>query len=194
VQNGWVVVDIGAGMGDFTIHAAFGNPETKVYAFEPFPSSFQLLTQNLSQNGIENVTAFQKAVWSRDGQLTLDLSSGEPLQISSTEDANIHDARESVSVEAVSLESMLQRENLSHIDLLKLDCEGAEYEILMDAAPKVITRIQRIIMEYHDVDAKHHHSILENFLESQGFSVTHYQNFVHDNIGYLYAEQRRKNE
>ncbi len=189
VHNGWVVVDIGAGIGDYAIHAAYGNPDAVVYAFEPFPSSHQLLVQNLTNNAISNVVVFQQAVWSRDGWLALDLSSGEPLQISSRDNDDLLDDHDVVRVEAVSLESLFQRENLSHIDVLKLDCEGAEYEILMGAPMKVLHKIKRIIMEYHDLDSAHHHGILEDFLTTQGFSVKKYRNFVHDDIGYLYAEK-----
>jgi FkbM family methyltransferase len=190
VQDGWVVVDIGGGIGDYAIHAAYGNPGATIYAFEPFPSSYQLLIQNLTLNAIDNVIAFQKAIWQRDGQITLDLSSGEPLQISSQENPVTENGTEVIRVNAISLETLFKIENLSHIDLLKMDCEGAEYEILMKTSAETIKKIKRIIMEYHDVDAAHHHGMLGTLLESQGFAVKQYRNFVHEDIGYLYAEMK----
>lgn len=47
----------------------------------------------------------------------------------------------------------------SVIDLLKLDCEGAEYAILMGASTESLARVQRIVMEYHDLDAEREHSL-----------------------------------
>jgi len=75
----------------------------------------------------------------------------------------------------------------SIIDLLKLDCEGAEYAILMGASAESLARVQRIIMEYHDLDAEHEHTRLVHFLEGNGFSVRLHANPVHAEIGYLYA-------
>ncbi len=55
VKDGWQVMDIGAGIGDYSIYVAAENPTAIVYAFEPFPNSFELLEKNLSINNIQNV-------------------------------------------------------------------------------------------------------------------------------------------
>ena len=54
---------------------------------------------------------------------------------------------------------------------LKLDCEGAEYEILYGAKDKVLRSIDRIAMEWHKFDASHNPERLSQYLESKGFSV-----------------------
>lgn len=191
VQDGWTVVDVGAGIGDYCLYAAHSNPKVKLYAFEPYPGSFSLLKKNLALNEIENVHTFQKAVWSRTGELGLDLASGEPLQISSQEKLNELQGAESISVEAVSLESLITAEKIKKIDLLKMDCEGAEYEILFNTPEKTLQRVDRIIMEYHNLDQDHTHPALAAFLEVRGFRVKCHSNFVHDHIGYLYAVQKK---
>ena len=187
VKDGWTVVDIGAGIGDFSIYAAFGRPETKVYAFEPYPGSFLLLNENLEQNAIENVFPFQQAVWGNAGELTLDLSVGEPLQFSSQEVVVESAKAGQIKVHAVTLADVLVQQKLDRVDLLKLDCEGAEYEILMKAPVETLMQIQRIVMEYHNVDVKHTHVQLIRFLETAGYTVSWEQNIVHEDIGYLFA-------
>jgi len=187
VQDGWVVVDIGAGIGDFSIYAAYGKPNTVVYAYEPFPESHQLLIKNLTVNAVDNVLAFQEAVWSNPGTLTLDLSAGEPLQIVSKESDIAPNRVYPNAVKAITLKDMLDGQGIKKVDLLKLDCEGAEYEILMKTPSEVLARIDRIIMEYHDRDEERHHSNLVQFLEVEGYHVTHQKNIVHDDIGYLFA-------
>lgn len=187
VQDGWRVIDIGAGIGDFSIHAAYGNPKAVIYAYEPFPNSYQLLIRNLTLNAIDNVMVFQKAVWCSDGELVLDLSKGEPLQIASKNFSLGVGNSDTVTVQAVSLQTVLDGQGIDRVDLLKLDCEGAEYEILMKASSSTLERIERIIMEYHDVDSAHNHQRLIRFLQEQGYQVTRYENFVHDDIGYVYA-------
>lgn len=189
VENGWKVVDIGAGIGDFAIYAAWSRPETVVLAFEPFPGSYRLLAKNLFANHLTNVEIFQMAVWGRDGELQLDLSSGEPLQIASMTGDHEEGHSAKITVPAMSLQSLMDQQKLDRIDLLKLDCEGAEYEILMKAPASVLENIERIIMEYHDLNETANHKVLSAFLESQGYRVQLTRNFVHDNIGYLYAQR-----
>ncbi|HLE52515.1 MAG TPA: FkbM family methyltransferase, partial [Anaerolineales bacterium] len=81
--DGWKIVDIGAGIGEFTLFALLGHPQNIVYAFEPYPRSFDLLSSNLAANGIANAQIFSEAIGAETGTLALDLSSGEPLQIQS---------------------------------------------------------------------------------------------------------------
>ena len=189
VEDGWTVVDIGAGIGDYCLYAALGLPAVTVYAFEPFPDSFALLERNLALNGVENVHAFQKAVWSKEGELYLDLSTGEPLQISSQAGNDVTASAAQLAVEAVTLQTLCFGEMLERVDLLKMDCEGGEYEILFNTPGDVLQRIKRIIMEYHDLDEQKSHRKLASFLEEQGYKVICFPNFVHHEIGYLFAER-----
>lgn len=187
VQDGWTVVDIGAGIGDYCLYAAHWNPTVTVFAFEPYPDSFDLLKRNLALKGIENVRAFQTAIWSKAGNLHLDLSTGEPLQISSQAQVDENWRGEELLVDATTLHDLFYAEKLEHVDLLKMDCEGAEYEILFNMPIEVLHRVERIIMEYHDVDEMRSHTALMRFLQNRGYEVKCYSNFVHDAIGYLFA-------
>jgi len=188
IENGWRVIDIGAGFGDFTLYAALDRPDTLVYAYEPFPESFAMLEENIRNNHIENVKIFAEAVWSKSEQLILDLSGGGPLQ-APTQDLEMVDEVKTgqYRVPALSLEKVLEQNDLVHLDLLKLDCEGAEFEILGEKSAKILKRIERIVMEYHDGYQGHHHRELVEFLHAQGFKVRITPNYVHDKIGYLYA-------
>lgn len=187
VEADWTVIDIGAGIGDFSLFVAYDRPSVLVYAFEPYPESFALLEQNLVINEVDNVKAFQKAVWSKAGELNLDFSQGEPLQITSLEDSNCLESLNSLKVEAVSLASLILEEQIKIVNLLKMDCEGAEYEILLNAPHETLCRVERIIMEYHDIDPVHTHHILMSFLKTRGYKVTCHPNIVHEDIGYLFA-------
>ncbi|MCB2209733.1 FkbM family methyltransferase [bacterium] len=190
VENGWTVVDIGAGVGDFAILAGVAGANVRVYANEPFPESYQLLVRNLTLNAISNITAFQRAIWREAGTLALDLTGGEPLQIASREKGDgIDGTDETVEVEALTLGDLLEEQDLARIDLLKLDCEGAEYPILMSSPRDVLARVDRIVMEYHDLDEERNHFRLTAFLEAAGFRVNWRKNIVHDDIGYLFADR-----
>ena len=189
VQNGWCVIDIGAGIGDFSIKAAYGKPDTQVFAFEPFLDSYRLLLENLKINNIDNVQPFQKAVWHQAGKLSLDRSILEPLQITSDE-INFHNPLPiTEEIDAVSLLTFCKQVHISKIDLLKMDCEGAEYPIILQSSPEIFMIIDRIVMEYHDLNEQKNHRHLVPYLEGQGYQVRYQQNDVHDYLGYLYAEK-----
>ena len=187
IQDGWTVVDIGAGIGDFSIYAAYDKPNTTIYAYEPFFDSYELFIKNLQLNNIENVNPFQIAIWSTDGELILDASSGEPLQITSRKIDGTSEQGKRDFVQAISLLSILEAHAVEKVDLIKMDCEGAEYEVLMKVLPGTFDKIERIIMEYHNLDSDRNYQRLIPFLEDQGYHVRRYKNAVHDHIGFLYA-------
>ncbi len=147
IQPGDIVVDIGAHKGVFVGYAAQFSP-AKIIAVEPDPDNFARLGQFIQTNQIENVTAYANAVWkskghlpfyraassSRNSLLGRDVVSDQPL--SST-----------LQVETITLEELLA--DIPKVDFLKLDCEGAEFEILQNTPPGVFGRIQKVVMEYH---------------------------------------------
>lgn len=187
VQDGWTILDIGGGIGDFTVFAALKRPGSTVYAFEPTPQSFSLLQENLRLNQITNVRSYAEAVWSEKGTLAIDTTVGEPGQFIShqVEHASPQDGK--VLVPSVSLAEIFDRFGLAQIDLMKMDCEGAEYPVLFHASGEVLSRIQRMVMEYHDNVTQYTHKDLERFLQAHGFQVQSFVNPVHDYLGYLYA-------
>jgi FkbM family methyltransferase len=188
LMDGWVVVDIGGGIGDFSVFASYNFPSNTVYTFEPFPGSFSLLAGNLSRNRITNVQAFQEAIWSENGRLVLDMSAGEPVQFISRA-IGVSLADNVVDVPCVSLEEMFERNGITHVDLLKVDAEGAEYSILLEAPQATLLKIDRIVMEYHDAITPHSHLDLTHFLNGHGYLVRSVENEVHPELGYLYAER-----
>jgi len=191
IQPGWKVIDIGAGVGDYTLFAATAAQGVQVFAFEPFPGSFDLLQDNLRLNNISNVQTFAEAIDAVSGEALLDFSGGEPLQIQSHLKEG-ESSEKSLQVRVGSLAETLPRLGLEACDLLKLDCEGAEYSILMKAPPATLERIQRIVMEYHDNLVRYNHDDLARFLKEQGFDVETFPNPVHTHLGYIRAV--RKNQ
>jgi FkbM family methyltransferase len=187
VGAGWTVVDIGGGIGDYTIFAAQAGSGNRVYAFEPTPSSFALLEENLRLSGIRNVQAFSEAIWSERGTLTIDTSIGEPGQFTSHRQAEIPTNGRQVSAPSLPLAEAFERSGIERCDLLKMDCEGAEYAILMNTPAETLGRIERIVMEYHDGVERHDHTDLERFLSTHGFQVESFPNYVHADLGYLRA-------
>lgn len=187
IGSGWTVIDIGGGIGDFTIQAACAAANNCVHAFEPTPSSFSLLEQNLRANGIQNVEIYPTAVWSDDQEVVIDTGSGEPVQFTSQAYTGelLEDGK--VRVQANSLNTLLARLGIQRCDLMKLDCEGAEYEILFHTPDAALQQIDRIVMEYHDNAGPNTHRDMERFLTEKGYQVEVFPSPVHPYLGYLRA-------
>ncbi len=139
------ILDLGAntGMATLYFHRAF--PNAQIVTVEPDPANFELLTRNL--NGIPTVKPIRAAVWTHDGEIQLvDPGIGAwGLQVSE----NATSSAPSVSVPAISLPSLLREFPSGHLDLLKIDIEGAEKEIL-ENADSWIPAVNAIVIELHD--------------------------------------------
>jgi FkbM family methyltransferase len=185
IHDGWMIVDIGAGLGDFTVSVARRFPNGKVLAFEPFGESFALLERNIAMNGVTNVVARRLAIGDAAGVARLSLGTGVAVQHST---ARAGDAEAGESVDETPLGAALDAAGADRCDFLKLDCEGAEYAILRQAAADgTLARIRRISMEYHDGVTDGSGAWLADFLRAHGFNVALEANAAHGNIGFLRA-------
>jgi FkbM family methyltransferase len=190
VKNNWTVVDIGAGIGDFSIFCAYRHQDSRIFSFEPTPESYQLFEKNLAVNKISNIKPSQQAIWSTSGEISINTDHAEPGQFTSQPIQKWGNSQSSLKVSSLTLEEVVQSASIDTIHLLKLDCEGAEFPILFNTPEYVYSRIERVVMEYHDSIVETTHQDLAAFLESKGYIVSTYPNFVHSNLGYLYAFRR----
>lgn len=187
LQPGWIVIDIGGGIGEYTLFAALAHPQNCVLAFEPTPDSFALLQENLELNSVRNAQVFQKAIWSEDGEVVINTHPGEPSQFTSENQIGRSTSDHGIRATATSLAHALHNLGVTQVDLLKLDCEGAEYAILFNTPGETLSTIQRIVMETHDAPATSKHHDLVAFLQAHGYTVETFPNFVHPHLGYLRA-------
>lgn len=162
------VVDIGAHIGAFTVMSARFAREGVVYALEPVEENYELLLRNIELNKLTNVIPTKMAVSKETGKREIfvqeDATSGHSFFYRTN--------RSPVTVDTTSLEDFIDRMNIKKIDFLKIDCEGAEYEILTNCPERVFSMIQRIGMEYHYGEDKKDPQILVDVLEDNGFKVT----------------------
>jgi FkbM family methyltransferase len=165
VAPGEIVVDIGANIGTFSVYAAKICRASRVLSFEPFPDNYTMLCRNVEQNHLRNVTCVKQALAGNRGRRTMGL---HPVDCGS-HSLVIGSFERNIEVECCTLGDVFERFSLSKIDYLKMDCEGAEYEILENATP-TIQQIGRISMETHTtMDRKAED--LEKLLRGHGFDV-----------------------
>ena len=189
IEDGWHVIDIGAGLGDFSILTAYEHPNSQVYAFEPFPESFELLQTNKRLNGSQNIHTFQIAVSSKSKHMQL-LTTGEAVQHTTTDSTVSGTASSMIEVEGLSLADVLKVNEIAHCHFLKLDCEGSEFDILLNATAETLQKFEHICLEYHDGFTEFSHGDLVAHLQKQGFTVSTTPNPVHNYLGFLYARRQ----
>lgn len=151
------IVDIGANCGVATTILARQNPAASLFAFEPHPRTCENLRENLRLNGITNVTVINSAVGgSEQSHVTLcehpEFSGGNTMCSEANLFGQYHAVPiSSLEVACTSLDSFLGQHDIQSIDLLKIDCEGGEYEILGNSVAMRRGVIQNIVGELHDL-------------------------------------------
>ncbi|MEW5987537.1 MAG: FkbM family methyltransferase [Chloroflexota bacterium] len=180
----WRVVDIGAGLGDFTVLAAAHCSQGVVHAYEPLAESFALLEHNLTLNRITNVLALPLAVASRRGQLAV-----ESAGVAAVSTRFVKKDASGDTVTAVGLSEVVEALPDRECDFLKMDCEGGEFDILFNSPPETLARIARISLEYHDGFTSHTGDEIARYLTQRGFHVKQRRSPVHSYLGFLYAER-----
>ena len=143
------VIDIGANQGFFSCYAA--SKGAKVQAFEPFPESFGRLRENVNRNGFSSsVTLSQSAVSSSTGKTELwssDYLGGGANTIVQSHLESIPEAiKNKIEVDTVSIDSVLAG-TAGNVRLCKIDCEGAEFEILSSLTNP--SKIDSFAIEFH---------------------------------------------
>ncbi len=165
-----LVVDIGGYIGDFSLYAVKYLNARQVIVYEPTAENFVLLTQNVQSNGYaDRITAVNAAVGSSD-EMTLNVQVQENNEIHAS--AHWYKDAEKRATRSVTLPDVFEIHRIDSIDLLKVDCEGAEYQVFSATPDDVFTRIRNIAFEFHHVDGfETKLPSLLNRLESLGYTL-----------------------
>ncbi len=155
LKPGNVFVDIGANIGMHTLAAAKAmKGKGKIFAFEPYYSTARMLKKSLIINGISEITEIHNVAIANkkcEGKLYLGPTCGHhSIYEFSESPGNLY---ESVDIQIVKLTDVIQSNQ--HIDLMKIDVEGAEIEVIKSAVPLISNNREiLIIVEYGPVHLK----------------------------------------
>jgi FkbM family methyltransferase len=185
---GQTVVDIGAHVGVFTVWAASQHPRVKVLAIEPSPRSFAFLQANVARNRLGNVTLVQCACGGGCGEAQLYSRGSSVADTLYRHDLLGSEFRPLSKTPVLGLDELFVSYNVGRCDFLKLDCEGAEYDILLNASEHTLRRIDRIALEYHQGLNEHTSGELVDFLKCCGLEVNRMPPRDKES-GYMYAKR-----
>lgn len=164
LPHGAVVFDVGAHIGSFSVAVHDKYTDAVLIAFEPHPDNFAFLQKNAPF-----ARCINKAIAGSAG--TVHLGDHEASPSYALSDSGI-------AVEAVTLGSHIAQ--VPHVDLLKVDVEGAEREIFENLEPDMLAKVDRIVMEIH---SPHKGEWFVLLFEKAGFEVA-----IKDNI--LFATRK----
>ena len=135
------VIDIGASIGDSAIYFAY-NGAKKVIALEPYPYSFNFAVRNVKDNNLDEKVILLNAGYGKDGKLVVDDN------LVSNAGMDLKDSEKGKSIRIYSLKSLLSEFNLNGNLMLKMDCEGCEYNLLNEE-DQILANFSKIQIEYH---------------------------------------------
>ena len=180
LNRGRTFIDVGAFTGLYTFYAyevLRKNAGFKIIAVEPFPNNYRILENKINN---ENIYLVKQAVWTMDdaivefyveGFSSLDNTSMFGRVSSTKRHALLGGYRgETLRVRTVRLDTLFKRFKLEHVDLVKMDVEGAEYEILTDPTLD-LSKVQNIIVEIHYRYGSRESWEIMRALSRQGFKI-----------------------
>lgn len=181
------VIDIGANIGDSAIYFALKGAK-HVYAFEPYPYSYELAMRNIKLNELQDkITMLNEGCSGKKKKIKIDAS------YKNFGGTDIKNFKDGTNINITTLSQIVKRFDIIDEAILKIDCEGCEYEILLEAQNSDLRKFKQIQIEYH-----YGYLNLKKKLEDAGFKVnkTSPKIIINQNadnkemiIGLIYAER-----
>ena len=153
-KDGDVVIDIGGNIGTVSIYLAKKYPFLKIYAFEPVKQNYENFLKNIELNNINKdiIKVFNLAITKdrRDVILTSPFNNSGASNIYNNfrGSGNII-SNNDISIKSITFDDIFSNNNISKCKLLKIDCEGAEYEILYSANVENLKNCEYMRAEFH---------------------------------------------
>lgn len=185
-----IVIDIGGNIADSAIYFVIYGA-TKIICLEPFPKHYQLAAKNIRVNNFSNnIKLFLAGVSTSKGVITVD------DRYHSRMDSRLREFKTGIKVPLMTLEDILDKNNLPSDGsiILKIDCEGCEYDTILSASEITLQKFSHIMIEYH-----YGYKDLQEKLEKSGFTVlvtrpTIYKSDLGNlREGYIFAKQSQIN-
>jgi FkbM family methyltransferase len=169
---GGVIVDVGAGKGeDCVAFSRAVEPGGKVFAIEAHPATFQCLRASIELNGLSNVVPIHCAVTEKPGSVLIETA--EDWESSSV----VSEVKAGDQVPGIPLDDIVKENNLSRIDFLKMNIEGAE-ALAIEGMTQSFQIIRAMCISCHDFRANRGDgeffrtkALVEKRLRAAGFRI-----------------------
>jgi FkbM family methyltransferase len=173
-------------MGAFTVYVRGLNSKVPLVCFEPELSNYKLLRETLAKNSIKaNIQLVNAAVAGDTGTHQLCIS----------EDTHSHSLLGSCErvqkVLTLSLYEVFRKYQINKCDLVKMDCERAEFDIIDKAPKEVFNDIKALFIEYHlDGEGQKHLQLMKTKLGGLGYKIVDTPSRYDKNLGFVFAVKK----
>lgn len=177
LKPGMTVIDVGANAGVYTFSAAKRvGPDGRVFAIEPFSRCVEYMEVTKQLNQLDWVSIYKAAASNRRGTIRLSLASAGELNTVMMDDAQkIAGSFEEVT--ALPLDDLIEQEQLSRVDWLKIDAEGHEMQVLQ-GSDRLLTEFMPGIL-YENLGAETHSNLpVAEYLQAKGYRLFRYQPYL----------------
>jgi FkbM family methyltransferase len=190
-KEGDTVIDIGAHIGRYTISSKMVGKTGKVVAIEADLDTFQILKRNVALNNLTNVLPLNIAVFSTKTRIKLyeQSASAKYNSIMLTRAAK---TKNYVELNADALDSILKLNGVNQVNWIKIDVEGAEFEVLKGSTKTLSSENISLLIEIHNNDDPSHYDNIVDFLKHDKYEITFEQRY--EGSGESHVIFRKKNK
>jgi FkbM family methyltransferase len=165
------IFDIGGNIGLTSYF--FKDFAKQVYCVEPAKQHIECINKLVEFNNIDNITVLPYALAAQDGTTKF---YHNPNSTMFSMNPTVNNQKDYEEVETMTLETLMQKVTIDHIDVMKLDVEGSEGEIIVsDGFTKVADKIDVIVGEWHTWSSMNQHMFANTFRDL-GFTFNWYNN------------------
>src|ERR687895_1246290 len=192
-KKGDIVIDIGAHIGRYTITSSkqVGNTG-KVVAIEADPENFELLKKNINLNNLTNVLPLHYAVFSTATRIKLYEQSAS-AKYNSVMLTRAAKTKNYVEVNADTLDSILKQNGINQVNWIKIDVEGAEYEVLKGSTEMLSGENVSLLVEIHNIEDPSHYYNIVDFLKHRNYEMTFEQRYEGSGESHIIFRKKNKN-
>ncbi|MBD2069876.1 FkbM family methyltransferase [Leptolyngbya sp. FACHB-671] len=182
LQPGMTVIDVGANVGVYTFSAAQKVGATgRVLAVEPFSGCVHCMEETCRANQLDWVKVCAGAASDRNGTIRLALQSASELNEVITDDSQTLTPRTYEEVPCFTLDSLIEQENITELDWLKIDAEGHEMQVLK-GCDRILRDFKPSILYENIAGSKANNQPVAEFLITQGYNLFYYRPYIQELI------------
>ena len=145
LREGMTLVELGANIGYYTMQESCRQNLARIVAIEPNPLSFEFLSENVRMNGCSHISLHNVGISDVDGELPFYIS--KHSNICSITPRDVYERK--IDVPVMKLDTLMEREHIDHVDLIRMDIEGHEIHALRGMMETLRRDRPWICMEYH---------------------------------------------
>lgn len=198
------IVDIGTHMGLFPLFCQTQVSQgVKVHCFEPFDENIEYINKNIVENNLQDfIKVYPYAIW--DKKTTKELKYGaSPLSLSFFQEMKDKKRekylKQPYKVNCISLNEAFAMAKVEHVDFLKVHCEGSEMKVLEGASSETMSKIDKIVVVYHERVNPENYTVIKQLLEKHNFEIKSANKYgrlykgddtIEDDAGRIWAENK----